>query len=206
MSRHVFADGPSNPAARYSSRKKTVANAVAAVAHAVQLHPAPGLSLAASAGNVTLRARNKGSSTMVVPFRRHLRIKTPPSAQRAPSMGAVRTRERLKGPLPTSCSTVLCFTSAITFYSTTPRMRQGTSRLHSRPGGSFGGGEDGGDSGNPDEDAPLGTNEDPDSSGGDDAQGFRGPKCASMSINKWARPIPKLAFTPTHSSSKGKQD
>ena len=79
-------------------------HAVAAVAHAnpVPAH-SPGLSLGASAGNVSLRARNKGSNAMVLPVRRRLRTKTPPIAQqRVPSMEAVSKRKRMgsKGPPP----------------------------------------------------------------------------------------------------------
>ena len=82
--------------------KKTL-NAVAAVAHAEAI-PAlhsPGLSLGASARNLNLKGRNKGSSTMALPVRRRLRTKTPPAAaQRVPSMGVVRRRMRSKGPDP----------------------------------------------------------------------------------------------------------
>ena len=62
---------------------------VAAVAHAeaVPAFHSPGR---ASAGNMNLKAKNKGSSTMVIPVRRRLRNKTPPAAaQRVPSMGVV---------------------------------------------------------------------------------------------------------------------
>ena len=80
--------------------KKTL-HAVVAVAQAAPM-PAfhtPGLSPGASAGNLNIKSRNKGSSTMVVPVRRRLRTKTPPAAaQRVPSMGLVRRRMRSKGP------------------------------------------------------------------------------------------------------------
>ena len=60
----------------------------------------PALSLGASAGNVNLRARHKGSSVMTIP-RRRLRTKTPPTAvERVPSMGFVSRRMRSKGPPP----------------------------------------------------------------------------------------------------------
>ena len=78
--------------------KKTL-TAVAAVAHAepVPALHSPGLSLGASAGNVNLKSKNKGSSTMVVPVRRRLQAKTPPAAaQRVPSMGLVQRRMRSK--------------------------------------------------------------------------------------------------------------
>ena len=42
--------------------------------------------LGASAGDLNLRSRNKGSSTMVLPVRRRLRTKTPPTAETAPSI------------------------------------------------------------------------------------------------------------------------
>ena len=59
------------------------------------------ISLGASASNMNLRSKNKGSSTMVVPVRRRLRKKTSPeAAQRVPSMGVVRRRMRSKGPPP----------------------------------------------------------------------------------------------------------
>ena len=48
-----------------------------------------------------------------------------------------------------------------------------------------------------------------DSSGDGDGHGFRGRKPVSMSINKWAKPIPKLELPPTcskGSSSEGEQD
>ena len=82
--------------------KKTL-NIVAAVAHAepVPAFHSPGLLLSASAENLKIRSKNKGSSTMVVPVRRRLRTKTPPAAaQRVPSMGVVRRRIRSKGPPP----------------------------------------------------------------------------------------------------------
>ena len=82
--------------------KKTL-KVVAAVTHegpAPAFH-SPGVSLGASAGNMSLKSKNKGSSTMVVPVRRRLQAKTPPAAaQRVPSMGLVRRRTRLKGPPP----------------------------------------------------------------------------------------------------------
>ena len=56
--------------------------------------------MGASAGNLNLRSRSKGSSTMVVPVRRQLRTKTPAAAQRVPSMGLARRRMRSKGPPP----------------------------------------------------------------------------------------------------------
>ena len=57
--------------------------------------------LGASAWNINLKARNKGSSAMVVPVRRRLRTKTPAAAvQRIPSMELVRRRVRSKGPPP----------------------------------------------------------------------------------------------------------
>ena len=78
--------------------KKTL-NAVAAVAQAApgQAFHSPGLSPGASAGNLNLKTRSKGSNAMVEPVRRRLRTKTPPvPAQRVPSMGL----GALKGPLP----------------------------------------------------------------------------------------------------------
>ena len=87
----VFAGTSTQPYAT-PVEKKTL-TAVAAVAHAepVPAFHSPGLSLGASAGNVNLKSKNKGSSTMVVPVRRRLRTKTPPAAaaQRVPSMGLV---------------------------------------------------------------------------------------------------------------------
>ena len=76
--------------------KKTL-NAVAAVAHAepAPAFHSPGLSLGASAGNVNIKIRNKGSSTMVVPVRRRLRTKTPPAAaQRVPEEFQDQTTRR----------------------------------------------------------------------------------------------------------------
>ena len=75
--------------------KKTL-RAVAAVAQAVPARAfhSPGLSLGASAGNLNIKSRSEGSSTVVAPVRRRLRTKTPPAAaQRVPSM-------RSKGPPP----------------------------------------------------------------------------------------------------------
>ena len=58
-SSHVFADGPSTQLYATPVEKKTIVNAVAAVAHSIQVQThSPGLSLGASAGIVTLRARN----------------------------------------------------------------------------------------------------------------------------------------------------
>ena len=91
--RPVFGDGLSAQPYATPVEKKTFP-AVAAVAHAVpvQGHP-PALSLGASAGNINLKARKKGSSTMVVPVRRRLRTKTSPAAvPLIPSMGLVRRR------------------------------------------------------------------------------------------------------------------
>ena len=104
FARPVFADGPLYPALRPPVEKKTV-QAVAAVAHAV---PVPahsqGLSLGASAGILNLQSRNKGSSTMVIPIGRYLKIKTPPIAQqRVPSVGGVRKR-MFQGTSAHACS------------------------------------------------------------------------------------------------------
>ena len=87
----VFAGASTQPYA--TPVEKKTPHAVAAVAHAapVPAFHSPGLSLGASAGNLNLKSRNKGSNTMVVPVRRRLRTKTPPAtAQRVPSMGLVR--------------------------------------------------------------------------------------------------------------------
>ena len=87
----VFAGTSTQPYAT-PVEKKTL-NAVAAVAHAapVPAFHSPRLSLRASAGNMNLKSKNKGSSTMVVPLRRRLRTKIPPAAaQRVPSIGLVR--------------------------------------------------------------------------------------------------------------------
>ena len=94
----VFADGLSTQAYAAPVEKKTFQ---AAVAHAAPVHAhSPTLSLGASAGNVNLRARRKGSSAMVIP-RRRLRTKTPlRTVERVPSMGLVRRRMRSKGPPP----------------------------------------------------------------------------------------------------------
>ena len=138
MSRHVFSDGPSTqPYATPVEVKTTMVNTVTAVAHAVpvQTHP-QGLSLGASAGNMSLRARNKGCSTMVIPVRRRLRPKTPPIAQ---SMGAVRRRmcSKARPPKPDGPQLLYIYiyiyklrsTSARRrFYSTTPRRRRPTLR------------------------------------------------------------------------------
>ena len=88
----VFAGTSTQPYAT-TVEKKTL-SAVAAVAHAegVPAFHSPGLSLGASAGNLNLKSKNKGSSTRVVPVRRRLRTKTPPAAaQRVPSMGGKTT-------------------------------------------------------------------------------------------------------------------
>ena len=93
----VFAGTSTQPHAT-PVEKKTL-TAVVAVAHAA-FH-SPGLALGAAAGNLNLKSKNKGSSTMVVPVRRQLRTKTPPAAaQRVPGMGVVRRRMRSKGPDP----------------------------------------------------------------------------------------------------------
>ena len=79
---------------------KTLNCPLAAVAHAAPV-PAFHSHLEHRQGNVNLKSKNKGSSTMVVPVRRRLRTKTPPAAaQRVPSMGLVRRRMRSKGPPP----------------------------------------------------------------------------------------------------------
>ena len=99
QSNPIFAAASTQPYAT-PVEKKTL-HAVAAVAQAAPA-PAfrsPGLSLGASAGNLNIKSRNTGSSTMAVPVRRRLRTETPPAAaQRAPSMGLVRRRMRSKGP------------------------------------------------------------------------------------------------------------
>ena len=85
--------------------------AVAAVAHAepVPAFHSPGLSLGlqgfgASAGNMNLKSKNKGSSTMVAPVRRRLRTKTSPAAaQRVPSMGVVEKENALERPSSSIC-------------------------------------------------------------------------------------------------------
>ena len=47
---------------------------------------------------------------------------------------------------------------------------------------------------------------DPDSSGDGDGSGFCGRKHASLSINKWAKPIPKLELPPRVHLQKGEQE
>ena len=73
---------------------------------------------------------------------------------------------------------------------------------------------DDGESGGDEDATPLGKsrrnkpNGDPDSSRDGDGHGFRGHKHVSMSINKWAKPIPKLELHPRahlHKASKIKQ-
>ena len=92
----VFAGTSTQPYA-IPVEKKTL-TPVAAVAHAeaVPALHSPGLSLGASAGNLNLKSKNKGSSTMVLPVRRRLRTKTP--SQRVPSMCSETARS--KGPDP----------------------------------------------------------------------------------------------------------
>ena len=97
----VFAGTSTQPYATPVEKKTLTAVAAVAHAEAVPALHSPGLSLGASAGNLNLKSKNKGSSTMVIPARRRLRTKTPPAAaQRVPSMGAVRRRLRSKGPDP----------------------------------------------------------------------------------------------------------
>ena len=100
----VFAGAPTQPYATPVEKKTHVAVAAVAHAEAVPACHSPGLSLGASAGkygNMNLKAKNKGSSTMVIPVRRRLRNKTPPAAaQRVPSMGLVRRGMRSKGSPP----------------------------------------------------------------------------------------------------------
>ena len=69
--------------------EKKALTAVAAVAHAepVPAFHSPGLSLGASAGNLNLKSKNKGSSTMVIPVRRRLRTTTPPIASTSTKYG-----------------------------------------------------------------------------------------------------------------------
>ena len=74
----VFAGTSTQPYAT-PVEKKTL-NAVAH-AEAIPAFHSPGLSLGASAGNLNLKSRNKGSSTMVLPVRRRLRTKTPPALE-----------------------------------------------------------------------------------------------------------------------------
>ena len=97
----VFAGTSTQPYATPVDKKTHVAVVAVAHAKAVPAFHSPGLSLGASAGNMNLRSKNKGSSTMVVPVRRRLRKKTSPeAAQRVPSIGVVRRRMRSKGPPP----------------------------------------------------------------------------------------------------------
>ena len=82
----VFAGSSTQPYATPVENKTLTAVAAVAHAEAVPAFHSPGLSLGASAGNLNLKSKNKGSSTMVVPVRRRLRTKTPPAAaQRVPS-------------------------------------------------------------------------------------------------------------------------
>ena len=129
-------------------------------------------------------------------------------------------------PTQACCATILRFTRARRrFFSTTLRGRRSTLKRTTTWGNDPQGfihdwsasstwtwktrrGGDGGDSDNPDQDAPISTDEDPpapwrpkpnrdpDSSEDDDGQGFRGPKHACMSMNKWANPVPKLDLPP----------
>ena len=77
--------------------KKTL-HAVAAVAHAapVPVFHSPGLSLPASAGNLSLKSKNKGGNATV----ETIENQTPPAAHWAPSVGLAGRRMRSKGPLP----------------------------------------------------------------------------------------------------------
>ena len=82
----VFAGTSTQPYATPVEKKTLTAVAAVAHAEAVPAFHSPGLSLGASSGNLNLKSKNKGSSTMVVPVRRRLRTKTPPAAaQRVPS-------------------------------------------------------------------------------------------------------------------------
>ena len=155
---------------------------------------------------------------MVRPARRCLRTKTPPIAQqRVPSMGIVRMRMRSKGPPPKAVPPQPVLPRAPGGGG--PPARGGKNGagdyknlfppdLPQGFGGPPVGGGDEGDSDGNDGEAPLGTDEDlplpqrnrhhggPGSSGDDDEYGFHGHKPASMSINKWAKPIPKLDLPP----------
>ena len=70
IQRPVFADGLSTQPYVTPAGRKTLQE-VAAAAHAVPVQPTlrggGGLFVGSSANNVNLRARNRGSSTMVVP-------------------------------------------------------------------------------------------------------------------------------------------
>ena len=91
----VCADGLSTQPCATPVEKKTFQ---AAVAHAVPVQASQAFALGASAGDLNLRARTKGSSSMIIP-RRRLRTKTPRAAlERISSVGLVRRRMRSKGP------------------------------------------------------------------------------------------------------------
>ena len=147
---------------------------------------------------------------MVVPVRRRLRTKTPPAAaQRVPSMGAVRRRRCSKVPGPGYPG------GGNRPDDLGPPVSQG--RPHHPPGlplqpsgdppdDGGDGGDSGGDSEDDDGDEPDDTDldckqhgkppEDPDSSGDGGGRGRRGRHQTPLTINKWAKPLPKLDLPP----------
>ena len=223
----VFAGTSTQPYAT-PVEKKTL-TAIAAVAHAepVPAFHSPGLSLGASAGNMNLKSKNQGSSTMVVPVRWRLRTKTPPAAaQRVPSMGQVRRRMRSKGPPPPEYSQLPAQPSSGGVHGPdhpgggSPPDDPGLPGSCDRPalppglpiragkdppddGGD--GGDSGGDSDDDGDETPGSDQDlqgkrprkppgDPDSSGDDGGRGRRGRYQTPITINKWAKPLPKLAL------------
>ena len=90
----VFAGTSTQPYATPVEKKTLSVVAVVAHAEAIPAFHSLGVSLGASAGNLNLKSRNKGSSMMVLPVQRRLRTKTPLAAtHRVPSMGAMRRKE-----------------------------------------------------------------------------------------------------------------
>ena len=189
---------------------------------------------------MNLKSKKRGSSTMVVPVRRRLRTKTPPAAaQRVPSMGLVRRRQRSRGPPPPAYSQIPVPPSSGGVSGpdhpgagsppddpglpASPHRREHPPGLPRRPGSDppdagGDGGDSGGDSDDDGDETPgtdqdlqrkhhRKTPEDPDSSGDDGGRGCRGRHQAPLTINRWAKPLPKLAPAKIHlqKASKVKQ-
>ena len=153
---------------------------------------------------MNLKSKNKGNSTMVVPVRRRLRTKTPPAAtQRVPSMGLVRRRMRSKGPPPPASSQlpVPPGSGGVPgpdhpgggFPPDDPSLPGSRDRREHPPRLPLRDGDE-----TPGTDQALQRKhhrkppEDPDCSGDDGGRGRRGRHQTPLTINKWAKPFPKL--------------